>query len=362
MSSQESAAPGTGSALGRGGQAAIGRRGFLGLGAASLAAMGMPGRRPLISLLAAPDGSRLARVTENRASLFARPRPDSARVGEVVYDEVLPVLRKVVGLGLFPHNHVWYETPDGYLWSSYGQPVLNTPNPPLAVIPEQGIWTEVSVPLVDGRREADLSSPVRHRLYFAMILNVDERVVGTDNQIWYRVHDENGVRLFAPGEAFRPMSAEEVSPIRPESEEKSIRVNLARQELSAWEGGLEVYYCRIASGYGFLEDGQRVWNTPLGRMWTWRKMVSRHMSGGTIQSGYDLPGVGWVILFSGNGASVHSTYWHNDFGTPRSHGCINTAPDDAKWLFRWSLPIVDYRPGDLTVQWPDTGTQVIVEE
>ena len=362
MSPKERAAPEPGPSPGGGGRLGIGRRGFLGFGAASLAALGIPGRRPPISLWNAPAGSRLARVTEDRAGLFARPRPDSARVGEVVFDEILPVLRKVVGIGPFPHNHVWYETPDGYLWSSYGQPVQDLPNTLLPGISEDGIWSEVSVPFVDGRREADPSSAVRYRLYYSMILNVDQRVVGADDRIWYRVHDENGVRLFAPGEAFRPMSAEEVSPIRPESEEKAIRVNLTRQDLSAWEGGLEVYYCRIASGYGFLEDGRRVWNTPIGRMWTWRKMVSRHMSGGTIQSGYDLPGVGWVILFSGNGASVHSTYWHNDFGTPRSHGCINTAPDDAKWLFRWSLPIVEYKPGDLTVHWPDTGTQVIVEE
>lgn len=362
MNSKPGAKANTGSARGKGGRPAISRREFLGLGAVSLAAWGMPGGTLPFSRWAVPEGARLARVTEDRALLFARPRPDSARVGEVGYDEILPVLRRVVGLGPFPHNHVWYETPDGYLWSSFGQPVLNSPNPVLAEIPEAGIWTEVSVPFVDGRRQADPDSPVRYRLYFAMILHVDQRVIGTDGQIWYRVHDENGVKLFAPGEAFRPISAEEIRPIRPHSEEKAIRVNLTRQDLSAWEGGVEVYYCRISSGYGFLEDGQRVWNTPLGRMWTWRKMVSRHMSGGTIQSGYDLPGVGWTILFSGTGAAVHSTYWHNDFGTPRSHGCINTAPDDVKWLFRWSLPIIEYESGDLTVHWPDTGTQVIVEE
>jgi hypothetical protein len=191
---------------------------------------------------------------------------------------------------------------------------------------------------------------------------VDQRQVDPQGQFWYRVHDENGVRMFAPAEALRIITAEETAPDRPDSEEKTIRVNLARQDLSAREGQTEVYYCRISSGYGFLENGRRVWNTPIGRMWTWRKMVSRHMSGGTIESGYDLPGVGWTILFSGNGAAIHSTYWHNDFGAPRSRGCINTTPEDGRWLFRWSLPVVDHRPGDLTVHWPDVGTQVIVEE
>jgi hypothetical protein len=168
--------------------------------------------------------------------------------------------------------------------------------------------------------------------------------------------------MYAPAEAFRPLRPEELSPIRPEAEERSIRINLTRQDLSAMEGETEVYYCRISSGYSFVEDGRRQWNTPLGRMWTWRKMVSRHMSGGTIEAGYDLPGVGWTILFSGSGAAIHSTYWHNDFGSPRSHGCINASPEDSLWLFRWSLPVVPYRPGDLTLTWPDVGTQVIVQE
>lgn len=329
---------------------------------AALAATGIP--RPAFdgATFPAAGKSLLARVTEDHVDLFSRPRPDSTRVGTASFDEVIEVLRRSVGRGLLPHNNVWFETPRGFLWSSFGQPVQELPNAAVEAIPEDGLWTEVSVPFVDGRREADPASPIRYRLYWAMILNVDQRVTGADGKIWYRVHDENAVKLFAPAEAFRPISAEELAPIRPESEQKSIRVNLSRQDLSAWEGQVEVYYSRIASGYGFLEDGRRIWNTPLGRMWTWRKMVSRHMSGGTLISGYDLPGVGWTILFSGSGAAVHSTYWHNDYGTPRSHGCINTPPDVAKWLFRWSLPAVAYKPGDMTLHWPETGTQVIVEE
>jgi hypothetical protein len=67
------------------------------------------------------------------------------------------------------------------------------------------------------------------------------------------------------------------------------------------------------------------------------------------------------VLFHGSGAALHSTYWHADYGAPRSRGCINLLPEDAKWLFRWMHPVVDYRPGDLTVQWPNPGTRVIVE-
>ena len=85
------------------------------------------------------------------------------------------------------------------------------------------------------------------------------------------------------------------------------------------------------------------------------------MTGGTPENGYDLPGVPWVSYFSGNGAAIHGTYWHNDYGTPKSSGCLNVRPEDAKWLFRWTLPQVPYVPGMITVEWPG-GTKVIIRD
>jgi hypothetical protein len=308
-----------------------------------------------------PEGDRLGRVAEPEVEVYARPTPESRVVGRRVFDEVVVAQREVVGLGIQPHNHLWVETPEGFIWSSYLQPVRNAPSAQVAEVPEGGIWTEISVPYVDGLREPDPSSSVRYRLYYTMVLNVDERAVGSDGGLWYRVHDENGIRMYAPGQSFRIIRPEEVEVISPGVEEKDIHVDLVRQDLSAMEAGVEVYYTRISSGYAIDEEGRLRWNTPVGNNWTWRKMVSRHMSGGDWVSGYDLPGVGWTILFSGSGAAIHSTYWHNDFGTPRSRGCINVRPEDAKWLFRWSNPPVPYRPGDVTLE-GYTGTRVIVRD
>jgi len=55
---------------------------------------------------------------------------------------------------------------------------------------------------------------------------------------------------------------------------------------------------------------------------------------------YDLPGVPWVTYLTKSGISFHGTYWHNDFGRPRSHGCINVTCDAARWIYRWTLPEV----------------------
>jgi lipoprotein-anchoring transpeptidase ErfK/SrfK len=57
---------------------------------------------------------------------------------------------------------------------------------------------------------------------------------------------------------------------------------------------------------------------------------------------YDLPGVPWVCFIDEKGVSFHGTYWHNDFGKPRSHGCINLPSAGAKWVYRWTLPSVPY--------------------
>jgi lipoprotein-anchoring transpeptidase ErfK/SrfK len=334
----------------------LSRRAFLKLSGSSLATFALPIN------LDWPSSVRLGRITELEAELHSRPDPDSPIVGMKAFDELLEVNREVIGRGVYPHNHVWLETPEGFLWSAEAQLVRNRPNPILGSIDEGGIWTEITVPFVDGFRSPDASSDVRYRLYYGMVLNVDQKAVDEQGQPWYRVHDENEVIMFAPGQAFRAIPPEEVAPLSPEAEDKAVVVDITRQQISAMESGVEVYFARISSGYAYYpEGGDFTSNTPIGQMWTWRKMVSRHMSGGDAVTGYDLPGVGWTVLFHGSGAALHSTYWHADYGAPRSRGCINLLPEDAKWFFRWTSPIVEYRPGDLTVQWPNPGTKVIVE-
>ena len=56
---------------------------------------------------------------------------------------------------------------------------------------------------------------------------------------------------------------------------------------------------------------------------------------------YELPGVPWVSYFHITGVAFHGTYWHSDYGRPRSHGCVNMRPEEAKWLFRWTTPATE---------------------
>ena len=194
---------------------------------------------------------------------------------------------------------------------------------------------------------------------------IDQIKAGEQGQIWYRINERYGYGdiFWAKAESFRPLTQEDISPIHPEAEEKRVVVRIARQTLSCFEGKNEVYFARVSTGFRNDLYGNRTekWATPLGVRPIWRKLISVHMSGGTTGGGYDLPGVSWTSLFEGNGVAIHSTFWHNNFGEEMSHGCVNAAPADARWVFRWTSPTVSYDPGDLTVGMPG-GTLVEVVE
>jgi hypothetical protein len=344
----------------------LSRRGFLKLAGLSAGAAIMRPRRYQKQIEDFPQSERLGRAF---AKVEIKAKPDfNSQTLDVLYDDaVVPWLREVVGSHPFRYRQRFVETPDGYIWASDLQPVRNLPNPPLAILPQTslgaGMWVEVSVPWVDIRLENEPASPgfknrlesgMPLRLYYSQILWVDQIEKDEQGQIWYRVHERFGYGdlIWARAEAFRPFSAEEMAPISPEVEDKRVVVNIEEryQTLSCYEGKREVYFCRISGGKKFDPDGTPLESssTPTGTHTIWRKQVSTHMSGGTTGGGYDLPGIGWTTLFSGDGVAIHSTFWHNNFGGElMSHGCVNARPEDAKWIFRWVNPPVVYDPGDV---------------
>ena len=80
--------------------------------------------------------------------------------------------------------------------------------------------------------------------------------------------------------------------------------------------------------------------------------------GDGTENTYHLPGVPWVSFFTGSGVALHGTYWHNDYGIPHSHGCINMTPQAAKWLYRWTLPSV---PPEKLLVYGYVGTKVEIK-
>ncbi len=111
---------------------------------------------------------------------------------------------------------------------------------------------------------------------------------------------------------------------KPTDGRKWIEVNLSDQTLTAWEGDQPFLQATISSGM----PGHR---TLPGTFATYLKYEKAHMKG----DDYDTPDVPWTMYYSGDFA-VHGAYWHNDFGTPVSHGCVNMRVDEAKALYDWA--------------------------
>ena len=328
-----------------------------------------------------PESDKMGRVCQGRVDIRKSPYADSESLKVIYDDAVVPWLREVVGEAPGGYGSArWVETPDGYIYAPRLQPVWNRPNKPVASLPEssqgRGMWVEVSVPYAEIilRREAS-SAWLRERIkanqpirvYHSMILWVDEMETQSDGSVLYRVNERYGNPgdlYWVNAEALRPITADEIAPINPDVEDKKVLVNLTRQTLSCFEGSHEVYFCRVSSGAKFDSEGNAVdaWSTPVGPHPVYRKLISLHMSG--PKTG-DWPAVGWTSIFATGGVAIHSTYWHNYFGIPRSHGCVNCAPEDAKWVWRWLYPDIGLEPGDIDVssQWPPVGTKVeVIEE
>ncbi len=103
-----------------------------------------------------------------------------------------------------------------------------------------------------------------------------------------------------------------------------IDVNLSQQRLTAYQGQTPVFTALISSGVPAHP-------TVVGTFAIQTKLVSTTMSG----PGYWLPNVPYTMYFYA-GYAIHGTYWHNNFGHPMSHGCVNVSTPNAAWLFGWA--------------------------
>lgn len=121
--------------------------------------------------------------------------------------------------------------------------------------------------------------------------------------------------------------------------ERWIDINLTTQTLVAFEGTKPVYATMISTGKkGATRKDDH--STVKGAFRVREKHVSAKMDGDGAGSGdtlYSIRDVPYVLYFERSYA-IHGAFWHNNFGVTMSHGCVNLAPIDAKWVFFWSNP------------------------
>jgi hypothetical protein len=151
----------------------------------------------------------------------------------------------------------------------------------------------------------------------------------TNKPIAYRIGAEEwiaaaDVRMFNPAPA----------PALLEPGERWIDIDLDNQILVAFEGDVAVYSTMVSTG-----GKETPTDTGIYRMWL--KESEADMKGLNGEDPYSVATVPWTQFFSPEkGFALHTAYWHDQFGIKRSHGCVNLAPRDARWLYFWSDPQV----------------------
>ncbi len=145
------------------------------------------------------------------------------------------------------------------------------------------------------------------------------------------------------------------------SGERWIEVDLSEQKIRAWEGSTLFLESLISTGLPW-------WPTPQGEFRIWTKVRATKMEGGSGRYYYYLPNVPYVMFFENDkvpgwrGYGLHGTYWHNDFGTVRSHGCVNLPTPVAEKLYYWSSPVVPSGKGSVMADAGNIGTRIVIHE
>ncbi len=289
--------------------------------------------RPLSQPAPAPLG-RIA--TWHWQTVHAEPSLESEELTWKTYDEIIPLRYAIEGEAPWPSNPIWYRTTEGFIHSGFVQPVKDAPQGEVVRhVREPGFWAQVTVPIAETRWEP--GGGLARKLYYGTVYRVVETVYDEDGTPWYRLQE--GL-AWSPGpyvlaSSLRHISAAELLPLSPGRTDKWIQIDLANQNLACFEGDTPVFATRISSG----ASGTR---TPPGEYHVLYKRHTQRMTGGEGEDAYDLPGVPFPTYFTDAGHAIHGTYWHNDFGQPHSHGCVNVPNDAAQWVFCWSEPAVPY--------------------
>lgn len=295
----------------------------------------------------------LGRVVANRLSIFKGPSPDADRIRDVYLHFVAPIYRGVVGerYDSRSHSEVWYDIGEGYLHSAFVAPCREIFNPVTTQMPSDYgfFWGEVTVPMVSQWKKPRMTGGMwdydYYRGFFGQVHKIVDYAKDENGMEWYRLEDdiEPQREAWMLAKTIRHIQPEEFDPINPEIMDKKVEINLDTQILTCLEEGVPVFQTRIASGTDYENDEGEVidFSTQLGTTPIERKRPSRRMRGGAGSLAYDVNAVPWVSYFS-VGAAIHGAFWHNNYGLPRSHGCINVTPDAAKWIYRWSQPYLAY--------------------
>lgn len=357
----------------------VSRRAFL--TAATTVAAGLPLSMATRRLSAAPAASAPAipPVPDDPEWTFIQPKParldmwgritdpgtpvrGAAEPGNIIgyihQHTVVPILEVVQGVPINPNNPTYYRIAEGLIYTTNMQVIhpyrmpeeireIETVIQDAAGEPQPGFWGEIVVPFTTSRQEpsgvpAELIDGSQMVLFYGSVHRVVEAKPDDADNLWYRVTDDrkDGDPFYVLARHMRPIPPHEFAPINPGAN-KRIEISIEGQRIDCYEDDRIVFSTLVSSGgEGF--------DTPKGDHAVVYKQPSRHMYSDPEAEAFsdpnyfDLPGVPFNMFITTLGHAIHGTFWHGDYGRPRSHGCVNVTPEAARWLFRWTEPAPPY--------------------
>lgn len=164
-----------------------------------------------------------------------------------------------------------------------------------------------------------------HRRYSLFVVHeVAEDTVGAR---WFMIGDEEWVR----DQDFAFVSSD-MPENRNAADGRWIEVDLTQQTLTVFDEGRMIFATLVSTGR------ERGWTGP--GTYTIYHTTEKHglLSPDPATIGnYYLEDVPWILYYQGSWA-LHGAYWHDAFGRPNSHGCVNLSLADAHWLYTWAQP------------------------
>jgi lipoprotein-anchoring transpeptidase ErfK/SrfK len=285
----------------------------------------------------------VADVTPPQAPVYAKPNARDAVRLNVKQGDLLRVTG--VSHGMMGDNNLWWSTTEGYVALDALRPTQN---------PWAGMWTVPDGLLaLNGwwgatRSDANVragpstDAPTVGHLPAGNLVKVLVEGPGEDVQgssTWYRIdggrYAGGWVHSSLVRRAAQPMP-NTTAPPSGSSSGRWIVVDRAHHSLTLVDNGSPVFVTYVALGVAGRE-------TPAGTYSTWGKYRADDMTSSSVKDPggyYDLPNVPDTEYYLDGGFAIHGTYWHDDFASDESHGCVNVTWTDGRYLFSQTLPYV----------------------
>jgi len=289
--------------------------------------------------------AQLGRVLTKDMTSHQEPDTSSPVINRFEFNQVVKLSQPVTVHDALARQHIWYLLEDGsYLPSRAVQIVQDVKNKPVPVdqINNSGQLAQVTVPFTTAWYDKKNGFKKPNQVFFYgsthWVYGLGQAEESGDK--YYLVKEDRwGDMYYIDAWDLQLIPEADLQPTAPEIpfDEKTIHIYLKDQLLVAYQQNEPVFLSGISSGY---LSGKKDLTTPPGDYRINYKRPSRHMvhSDRVGANDYELYGVPWVSYFTESGIAIHGTYWHNDFGLPRSHGCINMPIDAARWIYLWSQP------------------------